>query len=81
MTPSPKPPKGSYQCQDDCTGENFVRKRAVSQIDREQWSTKHDLDCFYVNLVLRDQTALEIQKTIKSKKKNSTCNHYIQKKK
>ena len=61
MTPSPKAPKGSEQCQDDCTGENFVRKRAVSQIDRKQWGTKRDLDRFYVNLVLRVQTALEEQ--------------------
>ena len=37
--------------------ENFVRKRAVSQIDRKQWGTKRDLDRFYVNSVLRDQTA------------------------
>ena len=58
MTPSPKALKGSEQCQDDCTGENFVRKRAVSQIDRKQWGTKRDLDRFYVNSVLQDQTAL-----------------------
>ena len=43
MTPSPKSPKGSEQYQDDYTGENFVRKRAVSQIDRKQWGTKRDL--------------------------------------
>ena len=59
MTPSPKALKGSEQCQDDCTGEKFVRKRAVSQIDRKQWGTKRDLDRFYVNSVLQDQTALE----------------------
>ena len=59
MTPSPKVLKGSEQCQDDCTGENFVRKRAVSQIGRKQWGTKLDLDRFYVNSVLQDQTALE----------------------
>ena len=59
MTPSPKALKGSEQCQDDCTGEKFVRKRAVSQIDRKQWGTKRDLDLFYVNSVLQDQTALE----------------------
>ena len=58
MTPSPKALKGSEQCQDDCTGENFVRKRAVSQIDWKQWGTKRDLDRFYVNSVLQDQTAL-----------------------
>ena len=58
MTPSPKALKGSQQCQDDCTGENFVRKRAVSQIDRKQWGTKRDLDRFYVNSVLQAQTAL-----------------------
>ena len=58
MTPSLKALKGSEQCQDDCTGEKFVHKRSVSQIDRKQWGTKHDLDRFYVNLVLRDQTAL-----------------------
>ena len=58
MTPSPKALKGSEQCQDDCTGENFVRKRAVSQIDRKHWGTKRDLYRFYVNSVLRDQTAL-----------------------
>ena len=58
MTPSPKALKGSEQCQDDCTGENFVCKRAVSQIDRKQWGTKRDLDRFYVNSVLQDQTAL-----------------------
>ena len=59
MTPSPKVLKGSEQCQDDCTGENFVRKRAVSQIDQKQWGPKRDLDRFYVNSVLQDQTALE----------------------
>ena len=58
MTPSPEGPKGSEQCQDDCTGEKFVRKRAVSQIDRKQCGTKHDLDRFYVNSVLQAQTAL-----------------------
>ena len=58
MTPSPKALKGLEQCQDDCTSENFVRKRAVSQIDRKQWGTKRDLDRFYVNLVLQAQTAL-----------------------
>ena len=59
MTPSlRKPQKGSEQCQDDCTGEKFVRIRAVSQIDRKQWGAKRDLDRFYVNTVLRDQTAL-----------------------
>ena len=62
MTPSPKAPKGSEQCQDDCTGENFVRKRAVLQIDRKQWGTKHDLGRFYVNTVLQDQTALDLLK-------------------
>ena len=60
MTPSPKAPKGSEQCQDDCIGDNFVRKRAVSQIDRKLWGTKRDLDRFYVNTVLRDQTALDM---------------------
>ena len=59
MTPSPKDPKGSEQCQDDCTGEKFVRKRVVSQIDRKQWGTNRDLDRFYVNSVLQDQKALE----------------------
>ena len=59
MTPSPKSPKGSEQCQDDCTGENFVRKRAVSQIYRKQWSAKRDLDHFYVNTVLQEQTELD----------------------
>ena len=58
MNPSPKGPEGSEQCQDDCTGENFLCKRAVSQIDRKQWGTKRDLDRFYVNMVRRDQTAL-----------------------
>ena len=58
MTPSLKALKVSEQCQDDCTGEKFVRKRAVSQIDRKQWGTKRDLDRFYVNSVLQDQTAL-----------------------
>ena len=58
MTSSPKALKGSEQCQDDCTGENFVRKRAVSQIDQKQWGTKRNLDRFYVNSVLQDQTAL-----------------------
>ena len=68
MTPSPKALKGSEQCQDDCTGENFVRKRAVSQIDRKQWGTKRDLDRFYVNSVLRDQTALEHKGTMEKKR-------------
>ena len=58
MTPSPEGPKGSEQCQDDCTGEKFVRKGVISQIDRKQWGTKRDLDRFYVNSVLRDQIAL-----------------------
>ena len=58
MTPSPEGPKGSEQCQDDCTSEKFVRKGSVSQIDRKQWGTKRDLDRFYVNLVLQAQTAL-----------------------
>ena len=60
MTPSLKSLKGSEQCQDDCTDENFVRKRAVSQIDRKQWGPKRDLYSFYVNTVLQDQTALEL---------------------
>ena len=51
--------KGSEQYQDDYTGENFVRKRAVSQIDWKQWGTKRDLYRFYVNTVLRYQTALD----------------------
>ena len=59
MTPSLEGLKGSEQCKDDCNGEKFVRKRAVSQIDRKQWGTKHDLDRFYVNLVLQAQTALD----------------------
>ena len=58
MTPSLKALKGSEQFQDDCTGEKFVRKRAVSQIDRKQWDTKRDLNRFYVNTILQDQTAL-----------------------
>ena len=58
MTLSHKALKGSEQCQDDCIGENFVRKRVVSQIDRKQWGTKRDLDRFYVNSVLQDQTAI-----------------------
>ena len=60
MTPSLTAPKGSEQCQDDCTGEHFVRKRAVSQIDWKQCGTKRDVDRFYVNTVLQDQTALEL---------------------
>ena len=60
MTPSPKALKVSEQCQDDCTGEKFVRKRAVSQIDQKQWGTKRDLDRFYVNSVLQAQTALDM---------------------
>ena len=58
MTPSPKALKGSEQCQDDCTGEKFVRKRAISQIDQKQWGTKRNLDRFYVKSVLQAQTAL-----------------------
>ena len=61
MNQSPKDLKGSEQCQDDCTDENFIRKRAVSQIDRKQWGTKRDLYRFYVNLVLRKQTALGVK--------------------
>ena len=60
MTPSPKALKVSEQCQDYCTGEKFVRKKAVSQIDRKQWGTKRNLDRFYVNTILQDQTALVI---------------------
>ena len=63
MTQSPKVQKVSEQCQDDCTGENFVRKRAVSQIYQKQWGTKWDSDRFYVNSVLRDQTILVKSKT------------------
>ena len=59
MTPSSKSLKGSEQFQDDCTGENFVRKRAVSKINRKQWGTKRDLDRFYVNSVLQYQTELD----------------------
>ena len=59
MTPSPKVPKGSEQFQDDCTGLNFVRKRADLQVDRKQWGTKRDLDRYYIITVLRDQTALD----------------------
>ena len=59
MTPSPKALKGSEQRQDDCTAEKFVRKRTVSQIDRKQWVTKRDLERFYVNSILQDQTGLE----------------------
>ena len=40
MTPSPKAPKVSEQCQDDWNGENFVRNRAVYQIDQKQWGKK-----------------------------------------
>ena len=58
MTPSWKSLKGSEQCQDDCTGEKFVSKRAVPKIDRKQWGTKRDLDPFYVNSVLQNQTVL-----------------------
>ena len=64
MTPSPKSPKGSEHFQDDCTGENFVRKRDVSQIDRKQWGTKRDLDRFYVNTVLQDHTALGVEPAV-----------------
>ena len=62
MTPSLlNPQKGPEQCQDDCTGEKFVRNRAVSQIDRKQWGAKRNLDRFYVNTVLQDHTALELR--------------------
>ena len=60
MTPSPKALKGSEQCQDDCTSENFVRNRAVSNIVPKQWGTKRDLYRFYVNTVLQDQTGLDL---------------------
>ena len=60
MNPYWKALKGSEQCQDDRTGENFLRKRAVSRIDRKQWDAKRDLPHFYVNTVLQDQTALKI---------------------
>ena len=59
MNPSSKALKVSQQCQDDCTGEKFVRKRAVSQIDQKQRGTKCDLDRFYVNSILQAQTALD----------------------
>ena len=59
MTPYPKSLKGSEQCQDDCTSEKFVRKMAVSKIDRKQWGIKRDLNRFYVNSVLQDQTGLD----------------------
>ena len=35
MTPSLDVQKGSEKFQDDCTGENFLRKTAVSQIERK----------------------------------------------
>ena len=59
MTPSLKDPTVLEQYQDDCTGENFVRNRAVSQIDRKQWGTKRDLPHFYVNMVLQNHTSLD----------------------
>ena len=58
MTPYLKAPKGSEQCQDYCTSDNFVRKTAVSQIDRKKWGQKRDLPHFYVNTVLQDQTEI-----------------------
>ena len=67
MTPSPKALKGSEQCQDDCTGEKFVRKRSVSQIDRKQWGTKRDLDRFYVNSVLQFIHGLHTPSVMKAK--------------
>ena len=74
MTPSPKALKGSEQCQDDCTGENFVRKRAVSQIDWKHWGIKRDLDRFYVNTVLQDYTALELRIDCTMKKREFSNN-------
>ena len=72
MTPSPKAPKGSEQCQDDCTGENFVQETAVSQIDRKQCGQKRNLPNFYVNMVLQDQTALVTTTSIHNCRKLST---------
>ena len=77
MTPSPKAPKGPEQCHDDCTRDNFVRKRAVSQIDREQWGTKRDLDRFYVNTVLQDQTALVKTKQCDHQENINKCSHQV----
>ena len=39
-------PRGSEQCQEDYTGENFVHKIAVLQIDLEWWSKKAILTTF-----------------------------------
>ena len=39
-------PRGSEQCRDDCTGDNFVHKTAVSQIDLKLWSKKAILTTF-----------------------------------
>ena len=46
MTPSSEGPGGSEQCQDDCTGDNFVHKTAVSKIDLKLWSKKAILTTF-----------------------------------
>ena len=54
-----KSPKMFRAMTSDCTSGSFVRNRAVSQINWKQWGTKRDLDRFYVNTVLQDQTALE----------------------
>ena len=68
------PQKVSEQYQDDCTGEKFVRKRAVSQINRKQWGTKRNLDQFCVNFVLQDQTALELRIDCTMKKREFSNN-------
>ena len=54
LTQSSKGPRGSEQCQNDFTVENFVHKTAVSQIDLKWWSKKGDLDHFYVDSVMQD---------------------------
>ena len=54
MTPFLEVPRGSEQCQEDYTGENFVHKIAVLQIDLEWWSKKGDFDHFYVDLGMQD---------------------------
>ena len=60
MAPFLEGPKGSEKFQEDCTGENFFHRTAVSKIDLIYWSKNSDLDHFYVNTVMQDYTALEI---------------------
>ena len=46
--------RGWKQCQEGCTGDSFVLKIVVSQINLKWWYTKRDFEHFYVDLGMQD---------------------------